>query len=141
MQLLIKIQDLYFTSSTLLKHKPDEHFTARTFYREKFLSWKSYFWIVKFLKMSSFLRVFAILRGSSCSDVTLPVSAQQECPSHLLHLKLDECGWQIMNKKYLNLHSNLILLWTWTILTLFLKTKLIFFVQIASSHCLQLYLK
>lgn len=28
MQLLIKIQDLYFTSSTLLKHKPDEHFTA-----------------------------------------------------------------------------------------------------------------
>lgn len=29
MQLLIKIQDLYFTSSTLLKHKPDEHITAR----------------------------------------------------------------------------------------------------------------
>lgn len=50
MQLLIKIQDLYFTSSTLLKHKPDEHFTARTFYREKFLSWKSYFWIVKCFK-------------------------------------------------------------------------------------------
>lgn len=40
--------------------------------------------------MFSFLSVFAILRGSSCSDVTLPVSALQECSSHLLHLKLDD---------------------------------------------------